>query len=957
MTDDMIDYKETLNLPKTAFPMKANLAQKEPQQVKRWIESDFYQRLREVCKGRRQFILHDGPPYANGQIHIGHAVNKILKDMIVKAKTLSGFDAPFVPGWDCHGLPIEHNVEKKFGKVGQKVSASIFRDKCRDYANKQVAGQKKDFQRLGIIADWQQPYLTMDAAFEADIVRSIGHILKNGHLVQGFKPVYWSVVGGSALAEAEVEYREKTSQSIDVKFPVVDEDSFLACFKDKKTLGSGHVSVVIWTTTPWTLPSNQAVCLHPDLTYCLLQVGAERLLVAEALVESFVGRAELAEVTRLASTLGQALAGQLVKAPFAAQPVPCILGDHVTTEAGTGLVHTAPDHGLDDYYVGQKHGLATLNLIDDQGIFREAAGSFKGLHVYKADEPVIQALKDQDRLVSHASFTHSYPHCWRTKTPLIFRATPQWFISMGKDANDQHGREDSSGLLGEVMAATESVSWIPSKGKGRIQSMLAQSPDWCVSRQRTWGVPLTLLVHKTTGELHPEMPAIIKRIAQRIEKEGMEVWYDQPISTWLSSPEEADCYQKTTDTLDVWFDSGVTHKAVLQRRSELQFPADLYLEGSDQHRGWFQSSLKTAWAMDRMPPYKAVLTHGFTVDAQGKKMSKSQGNVIAPQEVVNELGADILRLWVAATDFTSEMTVSKSILQQVVDYYRRLRNTARFLLANLHDFDPERHRIAESECLPLDQWVILEANTLQETVIEAYRGYQFLTVYQKVHHFCAVELGGFYLDVIKDRQYTLPTDALARRSAQTAMYHVLQGLTRWLAPIISFTAEEIWSHIPGQHEGSVFFSTWYQETATVVSNECFDAAFWRQVMAVRSAVNKELEKAREAQVIGGGLAAEVEIVCSEELAELLERLGDELRFVFITSKVRLTRWAEIAEIPGKQKPSDAEGFEIHIRPSNARKCARCWHHVETVGADPDHPDICLRCVSNLAMPGEVRQYV
>ncbi len=948
----MTEYKDTLNLPKTAFPMKANLAQKEPKQVQAWLKEGYYQQLRQVCEGRRTFILHDGPPYANGQIHIGHAVNKILKDFIVKSKTLAGFDAPYVPGWDCHGLPIEHNVEKKVGKPGQKVSPAEFRTKCREYAGKQVEGQKQDFQRLGVIADWEQPYLTMDPVFEANIVRAIGKILENGHLVKGFKPVYWSVVGASALAEAEVQYQDKTSHAIDVKFPVVDEAEFLQRWSEQTTesLGEGPVSVVIWTTTPWTLPSNQAVCLHPELDYVLLQVEKggqpERYVIAEALVETFVERAGLGAVTQLASAQGRQLVGAQLSAPFAEQPVPVIVGDHVTTDAGTGAVHTAPDHGLDDFYVGRQNDLATLNLIDDHGVFREAAGAFAGLHVYKADAPVMDALTEKQLLVAHHEFTHSYPHCWRTKTPLIFRATPQWFISM-----------DQAGLLQDVIEATEGVEWIPAKGKERIQSMLEQSPDWCVSRQRTWGVPLTLLVHKETGELHPNMPVIIERIAQSIEQKGLESWYEEPVSTWLEDSAEAEQYKPVTDTLDVWFDSGVTHAAVLKARSHLSFPADLYLEGSDQHRGWFQSSLKTAWAMENQAPYKAVLTHGFTVDAQGKKMSKSQGNVIAPQEVVNELGADVLRLWVAATDYTAEMTVSKGILRQVVDYYRRLRNTARFLLANLHDFDPEQHRIELSECLLLDQWVVNEANELQATVIEAYKQYQFLTVYQKVHHFCSVDLGGFYLDVIKDRQYTLPTDSKARRSAQTAMYHVLQGLTRWLAPIISFTAEEIWSHIPGEREASVFFSTWYHETESFELNPEFSSAYWQQIMAVRSAVNKELEKAREAQEIGGSLAAEVEIWCSEELAELLERLGDELRFVLITSKVTLKRWAEVAGTPGRLKPSDAEGFEIHVRAANTAKCARCWHHHESVGTIEAHPEICSRCVENLTMPGEARRYV
>lgn len=944
------DYKNTLNLPHTDFPMKANLAEREPQILLQW--QNLYATVREACQGRPKFVLHDGPPYANGDIHIGHAVNKILKDFIVKAKTLSGFDAPFVPGWDCHGLPIEHQVEKQVGKVGEKLSAAEFRLRCREYAAKQVAGQKQDFIRLGIIGDWQQPYLTMQPAVEADIVRSLGRILKNGHLKRGLKPVYWSVVGGSALAEAEVEYHPKTSQAIDVLFPIVDAATWLSNIGFGSSLASKALptSAVIWTTTPWTLPANQAVAIHPDLQYVLIEaltpLGPHRLVVAKNLLTALTQRANLTDVHLLADLSADALLDLKLIPPFAHiahVQVSMIAGGHVTDDTGTGLVHIAPDHGVEDFEVGQRYGLGMLDLLDDQGVFRTAAQQFAGVHVYKADLLVLEQLKQQERLLSHHAFVHSYPHCWRTKTPLIYRATPQWFISM-----DQHG------LLFGALNAIQKVQWVPARGQERMYSMLSISPDWCISRQRTWGVPLTLLVHKHTGELHPRMPELIEQVAARIANsdQGLEAWHQLSVRDLLAD-HEADFYQKTPDTLDVWFDSGVTHASVLERRSELDWPADVYLEGSDQHRGWFQSSLKTAYAMRGQAPYRCVVTHGFAVDAHGKKMSKSLGNVVSPQEVMKELGADVLRLWVAATDYTAEMTVSKPILKQVSDYYRRLRNTARFLLANLHDFDPARHVLPGDELLPLDQWIVVEAQQLQQQIELSYDAFNFLTVYQQVHHFCAQTLGGFYLDIIKDRQYTLPAESPARRSAQTALYHILQALVRWLAPIISFTADEIWQAQPwmssekGAQKESVFVQTWYRQWPKIDSK--FSAAFWLQVMAVKNAVNKELEKARVQQIIGSSLAADVEITCSKELTDCLLQLQDELRFVLMTATATVTERVSAS-------PDDAEGFEIRIRASSAEKCARCWHHREDVGVVAAHPSLCGRCVGNIVGVGESRQF-
>ncbi|HED52221.1 MAG TPA: isoleucine--tRNA ligase, partial [Gammaproteobacteria bacterium] len=767
----MSNYKDTLNLPKTAFPMKANLANREPEMLKYWDDIDLYTNLRKQGEGRPKFVLHDGPPYANGDIHIGHAVNKILKDFIVKSKTLSGFDAPYVPGWDCHGLPIELNVEKKVGKVGRKVDAPTFRSKCRDYARKQVDGQRKDFIRLGVMGDWEHPYLTMDYHFEADIIRALGRIIANGHLNKGYKPVHWCTDCGSALAEAEVEYEDKTSPAIDVRFSVLDEEALLArCHHPDGHKGEGPVSVIIWTTTPWTLPANRAVSLNPGLDYALVQAdlgrGTERLLFAEALLKDAMLRYDCDKYQVVAYCKGADLEHLKLAHPFYDREVPVILGDHVTTEAGTGAVHTAPGHGQDDYVVGQRYGIPVDNPVGANGVFLEDTELFAGKHVFSANDDVIDVLKAKGMLVHVEALQHSYPHCWRHKTPIIFRATPQWFISM-----------EQKGLRKAALQAIGEVEWLPDWGKARIEGMVQGRPDWCVSRQRTWGVPIALFTHKQTGELHPDTARLIEEVALRVERQGIDAWFEMDAIELLG--DETAQYDKVTDTLDVWFDSGTTHQCVLERRKELGFPADLYLEGSDQHRGWFQSSLLTSVAMHGKAPYRQVLTHGFTVDAKGQKMSKSKGNVVAPQKIVNSLGADVLRLWVAATDYRNEMNVSDEILKRTADAYRRMRNTARFLLANIHGFDPAQHLLPPANMLMLDRWVVARAARLQDEVTQAYEAYEFHHIYQKVHNFCAGDLGGFYLDVIKDRQYTTQSDSVARRSAQTAMYHIVEALARW----------------------------------------------------------------------------------------------------------------------------------------------------------------------------------
>ncbi|MEN8178831.1 MAG: isoleucine--tRNA ligase [Pseudomonadota bacterium] len=938
----MSDYKHTLNLPKTKFPMRGNLAQREPEMLKQWEEKQLYQQIREACAGRPKFILHDGPPYANGDIHIGHAVNKILKDIIIKSRTLDGFDAPYVPGWDCHGLPIELQVEKKVGKPGKKVSTGEFRKACREYAAKQVDGQRRDFKRLGVLGDWENPYLTMDHQFEADIVRSLGRIVQNDHVQKGYKPVHWCTDCGSALAEAEVEYQDKASFAIDVRFPVLDEPALMArCHHVPDGLGEGPIHMVIWTTTPWTLPANQAVALNPSLEYAVVQcdgpLGKERMVIADAMLKDVMDRYGIEHYHVIGYAKGEAFEGLKLQHPFYQREVPVILGEHVTLEAGTGAVHTAPGHGLDDYLVGTRYNLSVDNPVGGDGRFVAGTELFAGEHVFSANEKVIEVLKTRGALVHEERLSHSYPHCWRHKTPIIFRATPQWFISM-----------EQNGLRQAALREIEQVKWMPDWGQARIKGMVENRPDWCISRQRTWGVPITLFVHKESGELHPETQQIIEAVAKLVEEQGFEAWFNLENDELLG--EDAQQYEKVTDTLDVWFDSGVTHQCVLKAREGLRFPADLYLEGSDQHRGWFQSSLMTSVAMNDCAPYRQVLTHGFTVDEKGEKMSKSKGNVVAPQKVLKTLGADIIRLWVAATDYRNEMSVSDEILKRTADAYRRIRNTARFLLSNLHGFEPLENLVAAKDMLELDRWAVDRTLQLQEEIIDAYRDYQFHTIYQKIQNFCTTEMGGFYLDVIKDRQYTTQADSLPRRSCQTAMYHIVEAMSRWLAPILSFTAEEIWRQIPGERTDSVFLEGWYQGLFALDEGDGFDRSYWVRVIEVRNAVGKALESFRAAG--NSSLDAEIDLYCGDELKSLLEQLEDELRFVLITSDARVLA---LADKPDDVEESELEGLSVRVNASKDSKCTRCWHHREDVGAYQDHPELCGRCVENVTGAGETRR--
>ncbi len=935
----MTDYKNTLNLPKTDFPMKANLAQREPEILKKWESLNLYNKLREQGNTRSRFILHDGPPYANAHIHMGTAVNKILKDIVVKSKTMSGFDAPYVPGWDCHGLPIELNVEKKVGKPGQKISVNEFRKACRDYAASQIDIQRSEFKRLGVIGDWEHPYLTMDSSYEANVVRSLAKILQNGHVEKGAKPVHWCLDCASALAEAEVEYIDKTSPAIDVRFTVVDINSFLDRLGlpiDEKT-----ISIPIWTTTPWTLPANQAVALNPDHDYVLVDYdGKERLLISESLVESVMQRYGITHYRVLTKLQGKALDRVLLQHPFYDKQVPVVLGEHVTFDAGTGAVHTAPAHGVDDYLIGKQHNLPMDNPVGDDGCFVASTPLFAGLHVTKANEPIIEKLKEQHTLLHFAKMTHSYPHCWRHKTALIFRATPQWFISL-----------DENFLRAKTLEAIKQVKWIPEWGENRITAMIANRPDWCISRQRTWGVPITLFLHKETGEMHPDSVALMEEAANRIEQHGVEAWFNLDEKELLGS--DAGEYRKCHDILDVWFESGVSHECILQMRPELRFPADLYLEGSDQHRGWFHSALLTSVAMNDEAPYKAVLTHGYVIDVEGRKMSKSLGNVIAPDTIIKSFGADVMRLWAASIDYSGDIFLLDESFTRISDTYRRLRNTSRFLLANLTGFDPEKHLVPAEKMVALDRWAVNKARLVQQEIIQAYETYQFHVIYQKIHQFCSVDMGSFYLDIIKDRQYTTQENSLARRSTQTALFHIIEALVRWLAPILSFTAEEIWHFIPGKRNESVFLNTWYTNLAALAENAEMNAAYWEKLRLVRDAVNKELENQRIAGKLGTPLEGAVDLYCDAELKAQLDKLGNELRFVFITSsaKVHLTHStvsdAVVTTIPGLQ---------VKVTPLSDQKCERCWHRCADIGEDPKHPTLCLRCVENVDGKGEERHY-
>ncbi len=942
----MTDYKATLNLPDTAFPMKAGLPQREPQILQRWDSIGLYQKLREIGKDRPKFVLHDGPPYANGKIHIGHALNKILKDMIVRSKTLAGFDAPYVPGWDCHGLPIEHKVEVTHGK---HLSADRTRELCREYAAEQIEGQKTEFIRLGVLGDWDNPYKTMNFANEAGEIRALAEMVKQGFVFKGLKPVNWCFDCGSALAEAEVEYADKKSQTIDVAFPVADETKLAAAFGLASL--AKPAAIVIWTTTPWTIPANQALNIHPEFKYALVDTGERLLVLAEELVESCLKRYNL-EGSIIATAQGSALELINFRHPFYDRLSPIYLADYVELGAGTGVVHSAPAYGEDDFVTCKRYGMVNddiLTPVQSNGVYVESLPFFGGQFIWKANPAIVEKLSEVGALMHTETISHSYMHCWRHKTPLIYRATAQWFVGMDKQPTT------GEPLRERALKAIEDTKFVPAWGQARLHSMIANRPDWCISRQRNWGVPIPFFLHKQTGELHPRTVELMEQVAKRVEQEGIEAWFKLDAAELLGV--EADQYDKITDPLDVWFDSGTTHWHVLRGSHDIGHTtgpvADLYLEGSDQHRGWFHSSLLTGCAIDNHAPYRELLTHGFTVDENGRKMSKSLGNTIEPEKVNNTLGADILRLWVSATDYSGEMAVSEQILQRSADAYRRIRNTARFLLSNLSGFDPARDLLAPEDMLALDRWAVDRTLLLQRELEEHYSEYRFWNVYSKVHNFCVQELGGFYLDIIKDRQYTTGANSVARRSCQTALYHISEALVRWIAPILAFTADEIWQYLPGERNESVMLNGWYQGLSELPEGTELDRAYWDRVMAVKASVNKELENQRTAKVIGGNLQAEVTLYADEGLSADLGKLGDELRFVLITSAASVVPFAQA---PAEAVATEVEGLKLKVVKSGHAKCGRCWHFRADVGSHPEHPEICSRCVDNLSGSGEVRHY-
>jgi len=978
----MADYKRTLNLPETPFPMRGDLARREPLMLEQWQQRNLYQRIREASRGRPRFVLHDGPPYANGDIHIGHAVNKILKDIIVKSKSLSGFDAPYVPGWDCHGMPIEVQIEKQHGK---NLPTAETQRLARAYAAEQVERQKRDFQRLGVLGDWDHPYLTMNYRNEADEIRALGILLQKGYVYRGLKPVNWCFDCGSALAEAEVEYEDRKDPAVDVGFPFAQPDRIAHAFGlDRLPAKPGYA--VIWTTTPWTLPANQALNVHPGFDYVLVETEDKLLIVArDIFLKPADGRAEgdapslddgysdgrLLAMTRrygirqwrvIGTTRGSKLELIEFRHPFYDRNSPVYLAEYVTLDTGTGIVHSAPAYGVEDFLSCRRYGMKDEDILTpvmSDGRYDPALPYFGGLSIWKANPKIVELMAEKGVLLAQGQELHSYMHCWRHKTPVILRATTQWFAGMD-DVPGYKGLKPAEPLRATALRGVEATQFYPSWGKARLHGMIANRPDWTLSRQRQWGVPMPFFIRKETGELHPKALELLEEVAKEVERGGIEAW--QAIDEKKLLGNDAPYYEKVKDTLDVWFDSGTTHYTVLRRShaSDSAFPADLYLEGSDQHRGWFHSSLLTACMMDGEAPYRALLTHGFVVDGSGHKMSKSKGNVIAPQQVMDELGADILRLWVASTDYSGELSISKEILKRVVESYRRIRNTLRFLLANLADFDIGTHALAVSEWLEIDRYAWVMTHDLQRALTPSelgnkdasspghYGAYEFHLVAQKLQTFCSEDLGGFYLDILKDRLYTAPADSRARRSAQNALYHITQSLVRLLSPILSFTAQEAWETLNGD-EASVFEQTWYQfalpdDAVTLRSR-------WERLRTLRSDVQKQLETLRVAGRIGSSLAAEVELHATGEEAAFLRSFENDLRFVFITSRADLVNGA-VHDAADTALP----GVKVSARPSPHAKCERCWHYRADVGADAAHPEICGRCVENLYGAGEVRAH-
>lgn len=941
-----MNYKDTLNLPHTNFPMRANLAQREPAVLARWEREDIYSALRAARDGKPKYVLHDGPPYANGQIHLGHAVNKVVKDIICKVQLMEGKDVPYVPGWDCHGLPIEAKVEKKHGRAGVKVEPTAFRRLCREFAAGEIEKQKADFKRLGVIGDWNNPYTTMDFAVEAETIRTLGKIIAKGNFRRGEKPVHWCFDCHSALAEAEIEYTDKTSPAVDVAFRFNDQSRARALLG----LGEGAepLDAVIWTTTPWTIPANRGLAFHPDFLYqavtCAHAGETRLLLLAKDTIESCMQRWGLSDWR----VVGEAAPGSRFEKlecrhPLYQRASLCMIGDFVSLDTGTGIVHSAPAYGMDDFIIGSRYGLKVDNPVQGNGVYEKSLPLFGGMHIYKANPQIIDALTKNNMLIFHEDYQHSYPHCWRHKTPTIQRATVQWFIDL------------TAGELGaRTLQKLDQVSWVPHWGEQRMRGMVENRPDWCLSRQRSWGTPITIFYHRETGQPHPRSVELIETIAEHVERGGIEAWFALSAEELLG--EEAADYIKANDTVDVWFDSGATHQTILRQREELHFPADMYLEGSDQHRGWFQSALLTSMCINDTPPYRTVLTHGFTVDSHGRKMSKSLGNIIDPQDVINKWGADILRLWIASTDFKGEMSLSEEILSHTADAYRRIRNTLRFLLGNTHDFAPSM-AIPPNEMLALDAWMLEQTARLQQEVVREYLGYNYARVYQLIHHFCTVDLGAFYLDVLKDRLYTAATNSRARRSAQTVLRHMAHTLVRLIAPILSFTAEEVWAELSDAHIGSsILFATWMKQPQA--ANGVLEDKDWKLALKCKNALNRCCEMLRnrdkDGKTFGSLLEVEATLYLNDEALQALAPIGEELRFALLCSGLSLK--------PLEQAPPDAMRDEEFsdiacvITPSTHQKCERCWHRVPSVGQSANHPAICARCEENLGT-GETRRFV
>lgn len=928
-----MDYKKTLNLPATTFPMKAKLATREPEQLAAWAENGLYEKIRAASKGREPFILHDGPPYANGHIHMGTALNKVLKDIVVRSRQMAGYDAVYVPGWDCHGLPIEHNVEKELGKKKNDMSQAEIRAACRSYAGKYVDVQRDEFKRLGVMGEWDNPYLTMNYAYEATIVRECGKFALDGSLYRSKKPIYWCCSCKTALAEAEIEYQDTTSPSIFVKFPVIDDLT-----ADMPAIQGKNLSVVIWTTTPWTLPANLAVALHPDFTYATVDMGnGEVVILAKDLVDACMKAFGCSTFSILDEFDAQALEGKQCRHPMVDRKSLIVLASHVTLDTGTGCVHTAPGHGREDYDVGLAYGLDAYSPVDDRGCFTEEVEGFEGEFVFKADKGITEALKVDGAILAEETITHSYPHCWRCKKPVIFRATPQWFIAM--DHND---------LRQKALAEIDNVNWIPHWGRDRLHGMIENRPDWCVSRQRAWGVPITVF-HCEKCNTMLISQEVVDHVAGLFETHGADVWFEKTVDELL--PEASTCghcgnqtFTKETDILDVWFDSGVSHAAVLEDRGSLKWPADLYLEGTDQHRGWFQSALLTAVATRGKAPYKSVLTCGFVVDKDGKKMSKSVGNVVAPGQVIERYGAEILRLWVSSSDYRDDIRISENILRQLTDAYKKIRNTCKFMLSNLSDFDPFTQGVAYESMPEIDRFALHRLQDLIEKTRTAYETYEFHVIYHRLYNYCTLDLSAFYLDILKDRLYTAPPQSEERRSAQTVIHAILDSLTRLMAPILAFTAEEIWTYIPlGKDKASSIHLASLPKVNPVWRDNDL-AGRWEKILEVRKEVTKVLETARAEKAIGHSLDAAVTLYTSEDLHDLLSPYAEELRSVFIVSKTVL-RDGDAPE--NAVESTSVPGLSIRVESTEDDKCERCWIHDPTVGSDPEHPTICKRCRGTL----------